>query len=228
MRRWWILITAAILLALYAFVPRNVHFRSLDETLPPVQINKAYFINMNESVERRERFLSKYNGSAPLERIEGVRVSQQIGKLGKGTYGCAAAHAKAMGEVAKQRDGWYLVCEDDCIGNFNELETHLILRNVVYKTKKQFINLGKYLWSSYSLSDINLCLQAYLITPKCAAYTKNKILENINGPSALPVDELIVRLFRTPRYPGQSGDGSGCHVTIFNAEGSSSIDLYGR
>ena len=223
-----VVLSLIIFCLLWLHIPRNKHFLVLDKTLPHVKIHHAYFINMDKSTERRDRFLRNYNGKAPLSRIAGVQVDKQIGKLGKGTRGCALAHANAMNEVAKGPDGWYLICEDDCVGDFSKLEENIILRNIVHTTKKQFINLGRYKWSSYSLSEVNLCLQAYLITRSCAAETRDKIVQNIDTPKALPVDEFIVQLYRTPRYFGQSGDSSGCHVTLFDAAGESDIDAYGR
>ena len=228
MHALWVFSLFAVLFVLFVYLPRNVHFRTLDSTLPPISIKGAFFINMDESKERRERFLLGYNGLAPLKRVSGVKVLKKTGILGKGTYGCALAHAKAMNEVSLQPAGWYLICEDDCVGDFSGLENNIILRNIISRTNKQFINLGRYKLSPYSLSDINLCLQAYLITPAHAARTRDLIIENVNGPHALPVDELVVKLYRTPRYYGQSGDSSGCQVAIFDAFGPSDIALNGR
>lgn len=212
----------------YVYVPRNKHFPYLDNTLPNIVIGKTYYINMDKSTERKHRFLAGYNGKSEIERVPGVVVEKQIGKLGKGTRGCALAHAKAMNEVAKYPSGWYMICEDDCVGDFSSLESNIILRNIVHRTSKQFINLGRYKFSPYSLSDINLCLQAYMLTPECAAKTRDIIVKNVDSPHALPVDELIVSLYRTPRYFGQSGDSSGCHVTLFDAFGPSDISSNGR
>ena len=220
-----VLLIACLLLIL---IPQNTHFKSLDLTLPNVPLKGAYYINLDKSVHRRTRFLAGYNGTLPIERVPGVKVEKKIGILGPGTRGCALAHCNAMSIIGKKEDGWYLVCEDDCIGDFSKLEENIILRNIVHKTSKQFINLGKYKWSSYSLSEVNMCLQAYMLTPACARKTVEEIMKTIDGPRAKPVDELIVKLYRTPRFFGQSGDGSGCHVRLFDAVGPSDIMENGR
>jgi len=221
-------IFSGIIFALYIYVPHNEHFKEILDDVPKIKINQGYFINMDESTDRKARFLKNYNGTFKMERIPGVKVSIKKGVLGRGTYGCALAHSEAMHKVANSPEGWYLICEDDCVGDFSKLEENIILRNVVYRTSKQFINLGKYKWSTYSLSDINLCLQAYLITPRQAAKTRDRILSTIDGPKAVAVDELVVKMYRTPKYFGQEGDGSGCHVTLFDAVGPSDICKEGR
>lgn len=228
MKMYAFLLLALLCAMWWVYIPRNKKFKVLDDTLPDVQIRGAYFINMDESKKRKERFLAAYNGQIPMQRIAGVKVESSIGRLGKGTRGCALAHAKAMKEVATKTSGWYLICEDDCVGDFSKLEHNIILRNIVSLTNKQFINLGRNRWSAYSLSDVNLCLQAYLITPAWASKTCDIIINSIDGPKALPVDELVVRLYRTPRFFGQSGDGSGCHVALFDALGESDITHMGR
>ena len=217
-----------VIISLYAHVPRNKQFSRLETELPNVDIRGAYYINMDLSTDRKSKFLAGFNGNMPLERVPGVKVEKKIGRLGTGTRGCALAHAEAMNKVANKPKGWYLICEDDCVGNFKDLEKNVILRNIVHRTTKQFINLGRYRWSTYSLTEVNLCLQAYLLTPECASKTRREILNNIDSPKALPVDELIVKLYRTPKFIGQSGDGSGCHVRIFDAVGPSIITQHGR
>lgn len=214
--------------AAVVYIPRNEQFRELDRNLPNIVIKKAYYINMDKSTERRDRFIRGYNGRAPLERVSGVKVEKKVGRLGIGTRGCSLAHAKAMNEIAGQPDGWYLVCEDDCVGDFSTLEENIILRNIIHRTSKQFINIGRWKWTPYSLSDINFCTQAYLITPKQAAKTRDAIHANIDGPKALAVDELIIQMYRTPRFFGQSGDKSGCHVALLDAVGPSDITAMGR
>lgn len=160
----------------------NVTFPTLEKH-PEVEILKSFFINMEESVDRRESFLEAYNGD--IERVPGIRVGNDVntGKIGKGLYGCGLAHALLMQRIGDMPDGWYAVYEDDARGDFKGIGKNEIVRNIVARTEKQFINLsigGNGRRPAYSLNFVYNCMFAYLVTPLGARVTSALILKYLD------------------------------------------------
>lgn len=227
-----------ILILFFVFIhelyEKNERFKTL-KNVPNIKISGSFYINMAKSTERNASFLSRFNGPLPLERIEGVEINYDPKYLKRGTYGCALAHANAMKIISQKPPGWYLVCEDDCYGDFSAVESNLVIRNIVFNTKKQFINLSKpnvpsnqfnsvcsnlrrtfeKTGSSHSLNHVCWSLTAYLITQSQAAKSFSFIMNSIDTPNAEAVDSILAKQFRKPRLFQPSGDNSGCNVSMF-------------
>jgi hypothetical protein len=107
------------------------------------------------------------------------------------------------------------------------LNKNLILRNIIWRTKKQFINLftkNDKNNQKYSLNSIGESTVAYLITAKKAKKAYNLIINMLeNNP--IPIDFLYNSSFREKTLFNLQGDGSGCSVShFFQASGASDLD----
>ena len=223
-----------IIVLFHELYEKNETFKLLKH-VPNIKISGSFYINMARSIERNESFLARFNGPLPLERIEGVEIKHQTKYLKKGTYGCALAHANAMKIISQKPPGWYLVCEDDCYGDFSSIESNIIVRNIIFNTEKKFINLSKpsvptdsfnsvcsklrYDFENdepgYSLNHVCWSLTAYLIHQSHAEKTYLYIMNSVDTQNAEAVDSITAKKYRKPRFFQPSGDNSGCNVSMF-------------
>ena len=182
---------------------------------------------MDESVERRDSFLAAYDGD--IERVPGIRVGDiNTGRIGKGLYGCGLAHALLMQRIGDMDEGWYGVFEDDARGDFKGIGANRIVRNIVARTSKQFINLsngGNGQRPEYSLNFVYNCMIGYLITPLGARTTSALILKNLDKQACDAITDVYLRN-PLPPFPG---NGIGCYVKLIGVSGSPSvIESFGR
>lgn len=221
--KYYILCILFLLLLVYycAFREIPLQFQLLEDH-PTISIVQAYFINMDTSVARRECFLATYDGP-PIARVPGVLVDEGVdtGKIGRGAFGCAMAHANILRSIGDSVDGWYLVCEDDARGDFHGVMDNPIVCNIAARTDKQFINLTyeptRY---SYDLNVVHEGTVAYLVQPTCAKLLSMRIVDNIRK---YPCDYV------TQLYLDRKGNSMGCHVNLIGYEGlDSDIAVLGR
>jgi hypothetical protein len=186
---------------------------------PDVEIKKTFYINMDKSVKRNEEFLQEYNAPWPLVRIPGVVATSKIGSLSKGCVGCTMAHANALqalvDSVSKDGEGWYLICEDDCVGDFQQIATNSFVKTIVNTTDKKMINLSKIVGEpSHSLNRVKLRLRAYLVHSSFAQELKQIILDKMND--SWLVDRTTSRYLKEPRFPFYYGNGQGSYVNLMD------------
>lgn len=185
---------------------------------PEIDIKDSFFINMDKSVERRESFLKQF--PFQVSRIPGVIIDKK-GRLGKGATGCLVAHTNVLRIVAQKEEGWYLICEDDARGPFEEIGANKYVRHLA--SSKLFINLSKKAsrpaYSSWTPYD---CTFAYLITPKGARIAL-QLIQDLDFSYA--IDAILKNGFKT-RLLG--GNGLGAHVNLIWQEGESEIERIGR
>ena len=158
-----------------------------DVTAPNVKIEKMYYINLNESVERNKQFLEnykKYNTKIPFERFSAIKSTKAVNKVKKGELGCSLSHMVILDKISKSKPGWYLVCEDDCVGDLNSISTNIYLRNIIkYRREKKYINLftrePEFKDKKYDLNITGWNTSSYIVTPEGANIAKNIIRNNI-------------------------------------------------
>lgn len=185
-------------------------FKSIDPALPDVDIKGAFYINMDSSVTRRNSFLALYDGPQPLLRIPGVVAQRSNGPyLPVGDYGCLLAHANVLEIIAASAPGWYAVFEDDAIGPF-DIGRNVFLRNIVHRSRKQFVNLsGGQTQADYSLSEVHGLTHAYVVH---SAYAKE--LATLVRGSKIPVDLTYNFQLQEARFPLYMGNGKGAFVNL--------------
>lgn len=193
----------------------------LDKNSPRVDIKASYFINMDRSVDRRESFIRKFNesgGPQPLIRSPGVLIEDKtISK--PGDYGCSLAHSNCLRTVSENDEGWYLICEDDGVGDFGSIQHNLFVRTIVHQTNKVFINLssqiyqGRLLVSGHSLSKVHARLTAYLIHSSYALELSNIVR---NRAKTLLVDLVTADLLKESRFFNKNCNGKGAFVGIID------------
>lgn len=85
-------------------------------------INELYYINVDSEKERNNDFINnykKFNLNIPIHRISGIVPKKSYKNVSKGEIGCSLSHIKILQCISQKKNGWYLICEDDCVGNFN-------------------------------------------------------------------------------------------------------------
>ena len=200
---------------LFAEAPFNKKLTNIDEEAPEPEIEHVFYINMDESVKRKQQFLDNYNAPWPLTRIPGVR------KTGKnaGTIGCTLAHTKALFAVhndAKNKaiEAWYLICEDDCIGNLKDIVKNKFVKTIIKNVKeKKLINLSRTSSESHSLNSVNCRLTAYLIHSSFALELKHLIAEKLSKNGWI-VDKTTSRLLKSPMFFYPKANNRGCYVNL--------------
>ena len=89
------------------------------------KIQEIYYINVDSEKKRNSTFLKNYNRHSieiPIHRISGIVPNSGTKRITKGELGCSLSHLKVLDKISKKPWGWYLVCEDDCSGNFRLIE----------------------------------------------------------------------------------------------------------
>jgi len=217
-----LIIIALILLgSTRAIGPFNETVR-LVSSAPSIDIKKVFYINMDESTERNQQFLTNYNGQWPLQRISGVRTQTKHGNLPLGTVGCALAHANALQAVfddatSRNVDSWYIVCEDDCIiKDFNLIATNDYIRSILaQKKQKKYINLTrKSFTASHSVNAVNNGTVAYLIHSSYAYELKDLIIKMLC--KGWPIDFTTMTFLKKKMLPFLAGNDKGCYVNLMN------------
>lgn len=178
-----------------------------------MDIRKVYYINLDKNKERKKEFEKRYyknpiviKNIIPLQRVSGVLVDKLPNntKIGKGQYGCSLAHLKILKHIAtKKKKGWYLICEDDCVGNFSLLPKKLNYVN--YLPFINSVNLGGLIEIKELLEKININIDSYnvpvpfgfgvnmhgyLVTPEGAKKMYKIIKENV---LEMPCDVSIIK-----------------------------------
>jgi hypothetical protein len=192
--------------------PTQQVFSDLQFQLPSVDIKGAFYINLDTSVNRKEKFLEMYNGPLPLNRIEGVRAEKGTLLVKKGTYGCTLAHMNAVKEVADKLTGWWCIFEDDCVGDFSKIPNNLYIKNIVHRTQKAFINLSAHKNNEeYSLSRVHFHANAYLVKAEKAAEIYNIIEKN---KWKYDVDTIYSMSLCNFKFPYNNGNSLGASVNL--------------
>lgn len=143
----------------------------------------VFYINLDRSAARRERFLADYArhpipGLAPV-RFGGVvpNVTRPPPAFGYGVLGCALAHLRVLTHILRlDPKRWYLVCEDDATGRFSDLPALLRAtprRRGGWLPDITTINLYTPWPLPYGMGTGNV---AYLVTPEGAMWM-TRVLE---------------------------------------------------
>lgn len=216
--KYLLLLFCIFIVCIYLYnVNKNNVFTIIHDHYKPIQIEKAYYINMDQHLDRKKLFLEHYNQPWELERVTGVKVSSGNGKLPKGDYGCLLAHVNALELVSKQeKNGWYLIMEDDCdTTKLNLIHENKVIQNIVNRLpNKKLINLSfKDDKPLYSLNKVNILTTAYLVHKSAATQIANIVKKYSNS---LAVDMVYDQKLRNWRYPFWDKDaiGVGCHVNL--------------
>lgn len=174
------------------------------------KIQEVYYINLDISKKRNIDFLDNYNKhslNVPLHRISGIAPKSGNDGLRKGQLGCALSHIKILDEISKKPKGWYLVCEDDCSGNFKLIEqkvkkvikTHPFIMHINLYAPKKIITLGA-----------STRMTGYLVTPLGAKIGKKTIEKNLNKyPCDIALAKSFIHImiavnFKSVLYPNGS------------------------
>lgn len=141
------------------------------------KIKEIYYINVEFERDRNLIFLENYNKNSleiPIYRIKGIVPHKGNGKLSLGELGCALSHIKVMKKISLKPPGWYLVCEDDCSGNFKLIEDKIKIVTKLHPFVN-FINLHSPYKIPFSPGTGSL-MTGYLITP-FGAKLSSKIIQ---------------------------------------------------
>ena len=132
-------------------------------------INELYYINVDSEKERNNEFINnykKFNLNIPVHRVSGIVPKKGYKNISKGEKGCSLSHIKILKCISRKKNGWYLICEDDCVGNFNLIgEKTKLIRNLF-----PFIGVIN-LFSEKTTNNgfgFNTCTSCYLVKPWCA------------------------------------------------------------
>jgi hypothetical protein len=195
--------------------PPQQTFNELQYNLPPVDIQGAFFINLETSKERKQKFLDNYNGPLPLIRVNGVRSKTGTILVKKGTLGCTLAHKNAIKEVANKKTGWWCVFEDDCVGDFNSIKDNIFVKNIVHRTNKSFINLSAHTHGeTYSLSRVHFHANAYLVNAEKAIEIVNIIDKH---KWKYVIDTIFSMALSSPTYYN-NGNNMGSYVNLLEQD----------
>jgi hypothetical protein len=146
-----------------------------------LEIEYLFYINLKDEKIRNKVFIENYNKYGKhikLKRIDGIISNNFSNNVTKGEKGCALSHMKVLKMISKKKNGWYLVCEDDCIGNYQQIEEKTrLVRNVLpfvgainlYNNRKKTSGFG-----------LNICLTSYLVRPWCAKIMYKIIKKNLD------------------------------------------------
>ena len=134
-----------------------------------MDIRKVYYINLEKNKRRKINFEKNYYNNPivnkkiiPLQRVSGVLVDKLPPniKIRKGQYGCSLAHLKILKHIStKKKKGWYLICEDDCTGNFSIIPKKLNFVN--YLPFINAVNLGGLIEVKEIFEKININIGSY-------------------------------------------------------------------
>lgn len=207
---------------------RELSKEQLSKPFPPVEIKGSYFINMDRSIERKLKFAKMFretNGPLPLVRVPGVLVDKKDKNIKyPGNYGCAMAHSNCLELIYNNTEGWYLVCEDDGIGNFGAISQNSAIRAIVAETDKKFINLSiqkydnKEISKGHSLSLVHGRTTSYLVHSSYAKDLCELIRKNqFNSSKHDGVDILLANTLKEPRIR-KIGNGKGAFVGIIDVD----------
>ena len=100
-----------------------------------LHINELYYINLDSEKERNTDFINnfkKFNLNIPIYRMSGIVPKKGYKNISRGEKGCSLSHIKILKHISQKKNGWYLICEDDCVGNFNLIGRKTkIIRNLL-------------------------------------------------------------------------------------------------
>lgn len=147
------------------------------------EVKKIFYINLEESKDRKKRFLENYNKTRlrdlKPERFNGIHFKGKLKtKLNRGQYGCALSHILLLEKISKLEEGWYIVCEDDAMGDFSKIEKKIEYSleinpytNIInFNSYKSLISLG--------FSTRTTC---YAVTPSAAKLASQIMKEKIEN-----------------------------------------------
>lgn len=163
-------------------------------------IKEVYYINLDSSTKRNKNFKENYTKhslgpNVPVTRISGVFLMEepkelskqnlrQSRKIQKNEVGCSLSHIKTLDIISKKKDGWYLVCEDDCIGDFKKMQKKIkhYMRIFPHVSAINIIpyNIGRKIPFQYHWSPgWGICTSSYIIKPRGAKIMKKIIEDNL-------------------------------------------------
>jgi GR25 family glycosyltransferase involved in LPS biosynthesis len=155
--------------------------------LKNTSIKSVTYINLDRDEDRKASFLENYKKHSIAATIAPERFPAILAtavppgaKVKLGEYGCSLSHAAVLGAIAsgKKGDGWHMVCEDDCRGDFDALTAKYLKPVAVAMPWASVINL--YCQRDRSpLLHFGTSTVAYLVKPKAAAIMQKIINENI-------------------------------------------------
>ena len=154
--------------------------------LKNTSIKSVTFINLDRDEDRKASFLENYakHGIANVtpERFPAILATgvPPGAKVKLGEYGCSLSHVAVLGDIAsgKKGDGWHLVCEDDCRGDFDALTAKYLKPVAVAMPWVSAINLYCQR-NRRPLLHFGTSTVAYLVKPKTAAIMQSIIKANI-------------------------------------------------
>lgn len=169
---------------------------------PPNQIKEIYYINIDTEKDRNAFFLENYQKSklkVPLHRTSGIIVKKGNSRLKRGQLGCALSHIEVMKKISKKSFGWYLVCEDDCTGDFKAIERKV--RCITsWHPFLHFINLFNPRTKNIRMGTGSRTT-AYLVTPLGAGISYKIIENNLQKqPCDFALDRSFIHLFIAVRF----------------------------
>ena len=176
----------------------------LTKCITDFNINEIYYINLDSEKERNEKFINNYKNNSlniPVHRISGIVSESGNDKLTKGELGCALSHIKTLNKISNKKKGWYLICEDDCTGDFRTIKPKI--ENII-KLHPFLMHINLYSPNNYikfSPSIGACCMTAYLVTPLGARIDKFIIEQNLNKkPCDTALFESLSHLFISVRF----------------------------
>ena len=177
------------LLLLIPLLPVLVWFILYMSYCDTSDIKEVYYINLDSSTERNKNFIENYKKyslgpNVPVTRISGVFLKENPKQsiLKKNEVGCSMSHIKTLDIISKKKDGWYLVCEDDCIGDFKKMQKKVkhYMRIFPHVSAINIIpSISQLAWIKYDWSPgWGLSTVCYLIKPRGAKIIKKIIEDN--------------------------------------------------
>jgi len=212
----------------------------LNAEAPAIQVKGIWYINLDESTERDKAFLEnfhRYNVDIPLHRFSAIKPATCNKSVKKGALGCSLSHIGVLDIISVAEPGWYLVCEDDAIGDFNLIGSNIYIRNIILThPEKKIINLYTQEMDKinntydlynrdYNLKIMGINMSSYIVTPEGARLARDIIRKNLDKNHAImPLcDETRVATLARP------GNGIGAYVKLLSISGlASDIDRLGR
>ena len=154
------------------------------------KIKEINYINLDIEKERNNDFLNNYKNHSlniKINRFNGIIVKNNgipifrytnTGLLTRGEKGASLSHMELLKRVSKKKNGWYLICEDDCKGNFQKIEEKTRLIRFFFPFVG-VINLCCIKTNNNGFGH-NTGMVCYMVKPWCAKIMYQIIYKNID------------------------------------------------